>query len=221
MIVGFTKFFVFFKIEDRHPEYYDILADQVKGNIAHFTTDELLTCLVNFTHSLSPETNTLFDLACDEFVYRLDSNFNASKRELYLQEEDFIKITNTMLNYRKMSHELKQNIIDYLKDNIDSFKYDVIAELAVIYATKMDDNYKQLFFKYFKEKFFKDLQYLDNENLYKIVWALVKSKQITVNDEGQEWNYVKDAVVAKVKDIDPKTLTNIIVLSTIGKDDIE
>ena len=45
---------------------------------------------------------------------------------------------------------MKQNIIDYLKDNIDSFKYDVIAELAVIYATKMDDNYKQLFFKYFK-----------------------------------------------------------------------
>ena len=126
-----------------------------------------------------------------------------------------------MLSYRKMSHELKQNIIDYLKDNIDSFKYDVIAELAVIYATKMDDNYKQLFFKYFKEKFFKDLQYLDNENLYKIVWALVKSKQITVNDEGQEWNYVKDAVVAKVKDLDPKTLTNIIVLSTIGKDDID
>ena len=65
--------------------------------MALFTTDELLTCLVNFSHSLSPETSSLFELSCNEFVFRLDTNFNAVKRDLYLQPEDFVKIINTML----------------------------------------------------------------------------------------------------------------------------
>lgn len=56
-----------------------------------------------------------------------------------------------------MTHELKNEIIEYLKDNISSFKYDVISELAVIFATKIDDNHKKLFFKSFKEKLLRDL----------------------------------------------------------------
>jgi hypothetical protein len=42
-----------------------------------FTTEEILTCLVNFSFSLSTETAAIFELACDEFVYRMDVGFNA------------------------------------------------------------------------------------------------------------------------------------------------
>ena len=82
-VVGFTKFLIYFRI-DHDPELYEILADQIKKNIANFNTDELLTALVNFSHSLNPETTSLFELANDEFIYRLDSNFNATSRDLYI-----------------------------------------------------------------------------------------------------------------------------------------
>lgn len=47
---------------------------------------------------------------------------------------------------------------------------------------------------------------------------MIKAEAILVNDEGVDWTSVKEAVKAKLKDIDTKTLTNIIVLSTVGKD---
>lgn len=100
-IVGFSKFLVFFRIED-DPEVYEILADQVKRSLARFTTDELLTILINFSHSLSTESQDLFSLANDEFANRLDSNFNAVSREAYIQKEDFPKIVNVMLDHKKM-----------------------------------------------------------------------------------------------------------------------
>lgn len=58
-IIGFTKFVVYFKI-DHDPEIYDILADQIAKNMNRFTVDEILTALVNFTYTLSPETASLF-----------------------------------------------------------------------------------------------------------------------------------------------------------------
>ena len=61
---------------------------------------------------------------------------------------------------------------------------------------------------------------MDNENFYKIVWSFVKSKEMTISDEGEEWSTVKEAIIKKVKDLEPKTLTNILVLSTVGKDKV-
>ena len=55
--------------------------------------------------------------------------------------------------------------------------------------------------------------------MYKFIWALSKSKSIIVNDQGSEWTQIKDAVKKKVKDIDPKILTNILVLSTVGREE--
>ena len=101
-------------------------------------------------------------MANDDIVYRLDTNFNSQSREMYLQPEDFPKILNTLLDYKQMSHELKQGVIDYLQENASSFSYPILSELAVIYASKMDANYCDLFFnRYFKEKVLKELKYLD------------------------------------------------------------
>jgi hypothetical protein len=41
------------------------------------------------------------------------------------------------------------------------FHYKVLAELAVIFAQKMEKTYKDMFFGAFKEKFLKDLEFLD------------------------------------------------------------
>jgi len=49
-----------------------------------FTTDQIMTVLVNFSHSLSPEAQEVFDIANEDLTNRLDSNFNAASREIYL-----------------------------------------------------------------------------------------------------------------------------------------
>lgn len=76
-IVNLVKFGVFFRLGGEDPEIFELLADQFKKNIQNYTTDQVLTILVNFSHSLSPETVDVFDMANDELVYRLDANFNA------------------------------------------------------------------------------------------------------------------------------------------------
>jgi len=83
----------------------------------------------------------------------------------------------------------------------------------------MDKNYKKLFFeRTFKEKFIKELKYLDQETFYKIMWSLIKAKVITIDESpGSDWFQIKEAVVGKMKDFDPKTLTNILVLATVAK----
>jgi len=54
-LVEFLKFAVFFRLGGEDPEIYEVLADHVKKNMNMFTTDQVLTILVNFSHSLSPE----------------------------------------------------------------------------------------------------------------------------------------------------------------------
>jgi hypothetical protein len=56
--------------------------------------------------------------------------------------------------------------------------YEVKAELAVIFAAKMDKVYKALFFKKLKPKFLKELKYLSEETLYKIIWSMLKAEEI-------------------------------------------
>jgi hypothetical protein len=61
----------------------------------------------------------------------------------------------------------------------------------------MDPTYKGLFFEAFKEKFLKDLEFLDQHTFYKVLWAFVKSD--AVND----WIIIKEAIIKKVKDFEP------------------
>jgi hypothetical protein len=109
--------------------------------------------------------------------------------------------------------------MDYIKENMHQFNYQILSELAVIYASRMDKHYKSLFFeRTFKDKFLKELRYLDQETFYKIMWSLVKAKAIGIDEQaGTDWHLIKEAVVAKMKDFEPKTLTNILVLATVAK----
>ena len=45
-----------------------------------------------------------------------------------------------------MTDNLKQNMIDHIQDNLSELNYEVLAELAVVYAIKIDKTYKELFF---------------------------------------------------------------------------
>ncbi len=47
-----------------------------------------------------------------------------------------------MLDNGTMEDNLKQSMMDYIKENISDLTYEVKAELAVVYAMKMDYTYK-------------------------------------------------------------------------------
>jgi hypothetical protein len=81
-----------------------------------------------------------------------------------------------MLNFGTMSENLKEQMIEYIDDNISSISYEITAELAVIYASKMNKTYKNLFFTKMRNKFLKELKYLKEETLYKILWSLLKAE---------------------------------------------
>lgn len=50
------------------------------------------------------------------------------------------------------------------------------------------------------------------------MWSLIKAKAIGIDEQaGSEWAQIKEAVVAKMKDFDPKTLTEVLVLATVAK----
>jgi hypothetical protein len=54
--------------------------------------------------------------------------------------------------------------------------------------------------------------------MYKIIWSLVKSECIIVSDIGHDWTHIKGTIKKKINDIDASVLTNILVISTVGKD---
>jgi len=114
-----------------------------------------------------------------------------------------------------MTDNLKQNMIDHIYDNLNELNYEVLAELAVVYATKMDKTYKELFFQKTKEKFFKELKYLKEETLYKILWACIKSGELTVSENSSEWQAVKQVIISRSKELSPKVFADILVLSTL------
>ena len=93
-----------------------------------------------------------------------------------------------------------------------------MAELAIIYSTQMDDKYQQLFFDKFLDKFLGDINFLKEETLYKILWSFIKANRLVVREDAFEWHQVRQAIQKKAKDLSPKILTNILVLSTVAKD---
>ena len=51
----------------------------------------------------------------------------------------------------------------------------------------MDENYKRMFFDRLSEKFVKDLQFLKEESLYKILWSMIKAKRLVVENDAYQW----------------------------------
>ena len=145
-MVEFTKFLVFFQV-DEDPELYELITEAICKKVQRFTVDDLLTILANLTQSLSPSTQEVFRVVNEEFCTRLSHDHNPVTIDLVLQPEDLMKITNTLLEYGQMHETLKNGMIDYISERVNTLTFEVTAELAVIYAMKMDETYKGLFFK--------------------------------------------------------------------------
>ena len=61
----------------------------------------------------------------------------------------------------------------------------------------------------------KELRFLKDETLYKIVWALVKSNSVSVSATSAGWNAIKEAVSDRADEISPKIMADLLVLSTM------
>ena len=70
---------------------------------------------------------------------------------------------------------------------MSGFSYEVLAEITVIYATRLDGTYQDQYFDIFIPKFIKDVKILKEETLYKILWSLVKSKRLMIDREAFLW----------------------------------
>lgn len=104
---------VFFRV-DEDPEILEYLCHNVAKKMPYFTTDEILTILVNLQHTLTPESIKIYLQANQEFAERLSSNFNPQQQDLYIQPEDLIKITTSLLDQNQMGENLKEQMIEYI-----------------------------------------------------------------------------------------------------------
>jgi len=56
---------------------------------------------------------------------------------------------------------------------------------------------------------------LKEETLYKLLWACVKSGELTVSENSSEWQGVKQIIISRSKELSPKVFADILVLSTL------
>ena len=71
-------------------------------------------------------------------------------------------------------------MIEHIDQEHMTFSYEILSELAVVYAMKMDETYKRMFFSKLRMRFLKEIEFLNDETLYKILWAFFKAKAITI-----------------------------------------
>ena len=114
-----------------------------------------------------------------------------------------------------MSADLKQQMLDHIEGEMSNLTYEILAELSVLYALKMDDAYKKMFFEKVRHKFIKELQYLKDETLYKILWSFFKAGQLKVDERNPEWQGIKETLVKRSKEISPKVMADLLVLATL------
>lgn len=56
---------------------------------------------------------------------------------------------------------------------------------------------------------------MKEETLYKLLWACVKSGELTVSENSSEWQGVKQIIISRSKELSPKVFADILVLSTL------
>jgi len=58
----------------------------------------------------------------------------------------------------------------------------------------MDGKYQELFFDKFLDKFLRDLEHLNEETLYKILWSFIKAGRLVVREDAFEWLQTRQAI---------------------------
>ena len=147
-----------------------------------------MTITVNLSHTLNPAVENVLEAVNSEFVTRLDDNFDPDQRDLFIQPEDLGKIVNTLTDVYQLSADLKELLIEYITyTNYGQLSYEIHAELAVLYATKVDETYRKSYFLKVRERFIKELKHLKGETMYKIIWSMMRANQLTISKENYEW----------------------------------
>lgn len=109
-------------------------------------------------------------------------------------------------------------MLDYITyTNYSQLSYEIHAELAVLYATKVDETYRKQYFAKVKDHFLKELKHLKGETMYKIVWSLMRADELKIEKENFEWQQIKKIIIKRAKDLDTKLLTDILVMATKEK----
>lgn len=134
---------------------------------------------------------------------------------LYISEEDTIRIYNVLLDNGQMKGSLKQEMMDHVLAS--SFSYENLAEVAVLYSTKMDKTFKAMFFDKAIDKFVGNMPYLKEDTLYKILWSMFKAERLTSGGDFMQWFRVRSIIQKRLKEFSPKVLTNILALSTLAQ----
>lgn len=124
---------------------------------------------------------------------------------------------NVFLDWNFSCQELFENIVSYFEMNASIMKLPILAEVAVIFASKVDKAISKRFFAVFKPKFLDNLEYIEPAILYKTLWSLIKSETLRVAETDIDWEKVQQAITKKVKDFDNQTLIDIIVMLTVAK----
>ena len=106
-------------------------------------------------------------------------------------------------------------IFDKIKDDQQSYSYEILKELSIIFAAKVEEvTHRDMFFDKFLEKFVKDLPFLDEDTFYMILWSCVKAGRFQGKKDTFEWHSIRDTIKKKANELSPDTLTKLVVLST-------
>lgn len=101
--------------------------------------------------------------------------------------ECLLKTSTVLLDHKQMKGELKIQMLEHIEMYRHEFDYSVRSDLAVLFATKMDKNHRDQFFDKFLDSYLKDMKYLDEATLYKILWAFIKADRLKVKADVYEW----------------------------------
>ena len=209
-----SQFLTFFQIRD-DTELYQVLGDTCQTRIKAFSIEEMMSVMLNIRETGNDEVyQEVVASINSELAERLENNYNPIENKQFILEDDVIKILNTMLDIQSMNGEVKDALIEHIEDNIGQFNYETIAELTVVYASKMDDTYKKQFFKLHSTRLLSELEHLKGETMFKIIWSLVHSGRVKVNTEDHNWQLIKGCVAKRKEDLSAKILADLIVLST-------
>ena len=180
--------------------------------------DDILTILVNMAHTLNPNSQGLFEAANQEFGQRLRNEYHSPDAALYIKPEDIVSVLTVLSEHGQLSSALKHDLIDIVHSNRAEYSYEVIAELAIVFATKIDEKHCKHFFDRFIDKFMQDLNYLKEDTLYKLVWAMIKAGRLVEPGDAFYWYKVQEVINKRAKDLSPGVLTNVLILSTLMKE---
>jgi len=186
-----SKFVVFFGVTD-DPEVLDILADYVQRKIRHLQVDDILTILVNFAHTLSPNAQSLFDQANQEFSQRLRLELETMDAQYLMKAEDLIKIMNVLLPHGQLQDDLVDEVLAHIDGNFTDYSPEMLAEIAIIYATKMQHTkLRDQFFDKLMPRFKQLMEYMEEGTVYKFMWSFVRAGRLVVEEDAFEWVHVR------------------------------